>query len=65
MRIALTSLPVKDPLSAFKFYTEKLGFVEKVYKPEMLLAIVAAPEDKEGTALLLEPRGGRGVRRSG
>ena len=62
MKIALTSVSVNDPIAAFKFYTEKLGFVEKVYMPEMLLAIVVSPEDEDGTALLLEPRGNLGSR---
>jgi predicted enzyme related to lactoylglutathione lyase len=60
MKVALASVSVKDPIAAFKFYTETLGFVEKTYMPEMLLAIVVSPEDKDGTALLLEPRGGYG-----
>jgi predicted enzyme related to lactoylglutathione lyase len=62
MKIALTSVSVNDPIAAFKFYTENLGFVEKMYKPEMFLAIVVSPEDKEGTAILLEPRGNLGSR---
>jgi predicted enzyme related to lactoylglutathione lyase len=62
MKIALTSVPVNDPLEAFKFYTSVLGFVEKMYMPEMLLAIVVSPEDKDGTAILLEPRGNYGSR---
>lgn len=60
VKIAMTSLPVIDPIAAFKFYTETLGFVEKLYMPEMYLAIVVSPEDKDGTTLLLEPRGGYG-----
>lgn len=60
MNIALTSVSVNDPIEAFKFYTEKLGFVEKMYQPEIRLAIVVSPDDPEGTALLLEPRGGYG-----
>lgn len=55
MKIALTSVSVNDPIEAFKFYTEKLGFIEKMYMPEMQLAIVVSPEDPDGTALLLEP----------
>ncbi len=55
MKIALTSVFVNDPLEAFRFYTEKLGFVEKMYMPEHYLAIVASPEDPDGTSLLLEP----------
>ena len=55
MKIALTSLPVHDPPRAFAFYTQVLGFTEKVYLPEANLAIVVSPEDPDGTALLLEP----------
>jgi predicted enzyme related to lactoylglutathione lyase len=60
MKVALTSISVKDPIEAFKFYTEKLGFVKKVYIEHMRVAIVVSPEDTEGTAILLEPRGGYG-----
>jgi predicted enzyme related to lactoylglutathione lyase len=55
MKIALTSIFVNDPVAAFKFYTEVLGFVEKLYLPEQNLAIVASPEEPNGTGLLLEP----------
>ena len=55
MKIGLTSVFVNNPAEAFHFYTEVLGFVEKLYMPQMQLAIVAAPEEPEGTALLLEP----------
>lgn len=55
MRISLVSIPVNNPLEAFKFYTEVLGFKEKLYMPEMMMAIVVSPEDPEGTSLLLEP----------
>jgi predicted enzyme related to lactoylglutathione lyase len=55
MKIALTSIPVNDPIKAFKFYTETLGFVERLYMPEAYLAIVASPEEPDGTGLLLEP----------
>lgn len=55
MKIALTSIFVDDPLKAFKIYTEKLGFVKRMYVPEAQLAIVASPEDPDGTGLLLEP----------
>ncbi len=60
MKISLTSISVNDPLAAFKFYTEVLGFKEKMYMPEMFLAIVVSPEDPDGTAILLEPRGNYG-----
>lgn len=55
MKITLTSIPVHNPLEAFKFYTEILGFKEKMYMPEHFLAIVVSPEEPEGTALMLEP----------
>jgi predicted enzyme related to lactoylglutathione lyase len=55
MNIAMTSIPVNDPIAAFKFYTEVLGFKERLYMPEMYLAIVVSPEDPQGTGLLLEP----------
>jgi predicted enzyme related to lactoylglutathione lyase len=60
MNISLTSVSVNDPIAAFKFYTEKLGFVQKTYMPDMLIAIVVSPDDPDGTALLLEPRGNLG-----
>jgi predicted enzyme related to lactoylglutathione lyase len=55
MKIALTSVFVDDPAKAFKFYTEVLGFVTRLYLPEAQLAIVASPEEPNGTGLLLEP----------
>jgi catechol 2,3-dioxygenase-like lactoylglutathione lyase family enzyme len=55
MKIALTSVFVPDPTAAHKFYTEVLGFASKMYMPEAYLAIVASPEDMNGTSLLLEP----------
>ena len=57
MKIAMTSVSVIDPIAAFKFYTEVLGFKEKLYIPEAMIAIVVSPEDLDGTTLLLEPRG--------
>ncbi|MEK7729810.1 MAG: VOC family protein [candidate division KSB1 bacterium] len=55
MKIKLTSVYVDDPNKAFKFYTEVLGFISKLHMPEASLAIVVAPEEPEGTALMLEP----------
>lgn len=55
MKIALTSVFVPHPPDAFKFYTEVLGFEEKLFLPDAGLAIVVSPEDPDGTALLLEP----------
>ncbi len=57
MKIALTSVFVDDPIKAHQFYTEVLGFRSKEFVEEAQLAIVVSPEDPEGTALLLEPRG--------
>lgn len=55
MKIGITGVFVNDPLKAFTFYTEVLGFVKKMYVPEANLAIVVSAEDPDGTALLLEP----------
>ncbi|MBC9909060.1 VOC family protein [Chitinophaga varians] len=55
MKIAMAGVHVNDPLEAFRFYTEKLGFKEKVYMPEAMLAVVVSPEEPDGTTLLLEP----------
>lgn len=55
MKIALVSIFVPDPLKAHTFYTETLGFVSKLYMPEAWVAIIASPEDPEGTGILLEP----------
>lgn len=52
MKIGLTSVFVNDPLKAFAFYTEVLGFGKKMYVPEAYLAIVVSPEDLNGTALI-------------
>ncbi len=55
MKIALTSVFVPNPSEAHTFYTEVLGFVSKMHIPEAYLAIVASPEEPDGTSLLLEP----------
>jgi catechol 2,3-dioxygenase-like lactoylglutathione lyase family enzyme len=55
MKIEMVSIFVSDVAAAFKFYTEKLGFTERMYMPEAQLAIVLSPEQPEGTSLLLEP----------
>ncbi|MBL0061490.1 MAG: VOC family protein [bacterium] len=55
MNIRMTSIYVDDPVKAFKFYTEILGFQEVLYMPEAQLAIVSSKEHPHGTALLLEP----------
>jgi predicted enzyme related to lactoylglutathione lyase len=55
MKIGMTSVFVPDPIKAYKFYTEVLGFAKKLYMPEHWLAIVSSPEDPSGTSLMLEP----------
>jgi predicted enzyme related to lactoylglutathione lyase len=55
MKIGMTSVFVPDPIKAYKFYTEVLGFAKKLYIPEHWLAIVTSPEDPNGTSLMLEP----------
>lgn len=55
MKIGMTSVFVPDPIAAFKFYTEVLGFREKMLMPEAYLAIVVSPEEPEGVNLMLEP----------
>jgi len=55
MKIGMTSVFVSDPVSAFHFYTEVLGFSEKTFIPKQWIAIVVSREDPEGTSLLLEP----------
>ena len=58
MKIKLTGVPVADQLKALKFYTEKLGFVEKhnidLGGGHLWLTLVS-PEEQDGTELLLEP----------
>lgn len=55
MKIALVSVPVKDPVKAHEVYTTKLGFQSKEFVPDAQLAVVVSPEDPQGTAILLEP----------
>jgi predicted enzyme related to lactoylglutathione lyase len=55
MKIALTSLIVNNPIEAYTFYTEILGFAKRMYMPEANLAIIVSPEEPNGTGLLLEP----------
>ncbi len=57
MRIEMTGVLVNDPLEAHEFYTKTLGFKEVMYVPDANLAIVASPEEPDGTSLLLEPKG--------
>jgi catechol 2,3-dioxygenase-like lactoylglutathione lyase family enzyme len=55
MKIETTSVFVSDPVAAFKFYTEVLGFREKLFQPSKWIAIVVSKEDPNGTSLMLEP----------
>ena len=51
----MVSVFVEDPVKAFKYYTEVLGFEEVMYSPENYIAIVKSPIDRDGNILLLEP----------
>jgi predicted enzyme related to lactoylglutathione lyase len=55
MTIGMVGLTVNDPIAAFRFYTETLGFKERQYLPEMRLAVVMAAEGPGETSLLLGP----------
>ena len=57
MKISMTSIFVDDPIKAHEYYTKVLGFKSKQFEADAHLAIVVSPEDPNGTALLLEPRG--------
>jgi catechol 2,3-dioxygenase-like lactoylglutathione lyase family enzyme len=57
MRIVVSSIFVDDQDKALDFYTSKLRFVKKTEVPlgEHRWLTVVAPDDQEGTELLLEP----------
>ena len=57
MRINLASVLVDDQEKAFRFYTEKLGFLAKndVAMGEARWLTVVSPEARDGVELLLEP----------
>ena len=57
MKIILASIFVNDQERALKFYTETLGFVKKndVSAEGYRWLTVVAPDDLDGTELLLEP----------
>lgn len=55
VKIAMVSVMVEDPVKAFQYYTEVLGFEEVMYDPEHYLAILKSPIDKDGPTILLEP----------
>lgn len=55
MKIGMTSVFVDDPVRAFHFYTDVLGFIEKLFIPSKWISVVVSPEDPQGTSLMLEP----------
>ncbi|GIO29643.1 MULTISPECIES: VOC family protein [Paenibacillus] len=57
MKIVVTSIFVQDQDKALEFYSEKLGFVKKEDVPvgEFRWITLVAPDDQDGTELLLEP----------
>ncbi len=55
MKIAMVSILVEDPVKAFKYYTEILGFEEVMYAPESYIAIVKSSLEGNGVTILLEP----------
>ncbi|MEV5902479.1 VOC family protein [Streptomyces sp. NPDC052127] len=60
MKIHLTSVFVDDQAKAEQFYTEILGFVKKHDVPlgeQARWLTVVAPDELDGTELLLEPAG--------
>jgi catechol 2,3-dioxygenase-like lactoylglutathione lyase family enzyme len=57
MRIVVASVYVDDQDKALRFYRDVLGFVKKTEIPmcESRWLTVVAPDDSDGTELLLEP----------
>lgn len=58
MKIRIVSIPVQNQDKALKFYTEKLGFVQKFDIPltgEDRWLTVVAKEEQDGPEILLEP----------
>jgi catechol 2,3-dioxygenase-like lactoylglutathione lyase family enzyme len=55
MTIKMVSVFVDNPVEAFEFYTNVLGFEELLFMPDASLAIVKAPGQPNGPGLLLEP----------
>ena len=55
MKVAMVSIFVADPVKAFEYYTEVLGFEEVMFSPESYIAIVKSPLTAEGPMILLEP----------
>jgi catechol 2,3-dioxygenase-like lactoylglutathione lyase family enzyme len=59
MKLVVTNVYVDDQDKALRFYTNVLGFVKKTEIPmgEARWLTVVAPDDPDGTELLLEPDG--------
>jgi catechol 2,3-dioxygenase-like lactoylglutathione lyase family enzyme len=59
MKVVVTNVYVDDQDKALRFYTNVLGFVKKTEIPlgEARWLTVVAPDDPDGTELLLEPDG--------
>jgi catechol 2,3-dioxygenase-like lactoylglutathione lyase family enzyme len=57
MRIVVSSIFVDDQDKALSFYTTRLGFVKKTDIPlgAARWLMVVAPNDRDGTELVLEP----------
>jgi catechol 2,3-dioxygenase-like lactoylglutathione lyase family enzyme len=57
MKISVASVLVDDQDKALRFYTDILGFVKKADVPlgEHRWLTVVAPDDRDGTELVLEP----------
>ena len=57
MKIVVTNVYVDDQDKALRFYTNVLGFVKKTEIPmgQARWLTVVAPDDPDGTELLLEP----------
>jgi len=57
MKIVVTSVLVDNQDKALRFYTDVLGFVKKTEVPmgEFRWLTVVAPDDPNGTELVLEP----------
>jgi catechol 2,3-dioxygenase-like lactoylglutathione lyase family enzyme len=61
MQVAMVSILVDDPVKAFEYYTQTLGFEEVMYSPENYIAIIKSPLGDGETNILLEPTGPNGI----
>lgn len=60
MEVKMVSIPVKDPIAAFKHYTTVLGFQKLMFDADAQLAIIIG-ENKSNTSILLEPIDGNDI----